>query len=106
MLPGTNFGKAQAFTTVGATCVTSANAYIIGVLIDSTATGTFQIWAGVTATSTSAGVPLCGLVGRTTATGLPNYIQFPAYASGGITINIPTTNDPNITLFWNPVGGA
>ena len=106
MLPGTNFGKAQAFTTVGATCVTSANAYIIGVLIDSTASGTFQIWAGTTATAATNGVPLCGAVGRSTATGVPNYLPFPAYASGGITFNVGGSADPNITLFWAPAGGA
>ena len=108
-----NFGTAYTITTVGATVVTSANAAIIGLMFNGSATGDVQIWAGVTATVTSAtsgGVQLSGIIrgfATTTSGGqVASYYPFPAYCSGGITINIGTSADPRLTLFWNPAGGA
>ena len=99
-------GKASLVQVAGATCLTSANANIIGVLLYSSATGNVQIWAGTTATG--AGV-LSGIIRQTTGavSAAPAlYVPFPAYASGGISISIGASNDPQITLFWNPAGGA
>ena len=103
-------GTAYNTATATAICLTSANANIIGVLFQSSATCAIQIWAGVTATSTVAGKPLSGII-RAAGTATLGFVQgsfvpFPAYASGGITVNITGANDPSITLFWSPAGGA
>jgi hypothetical protein len=113
MLPGTLFGNAFRVTATGVLCVTSANAYIIGILFQGTATNIARLWVGVTATGTAtAGLGRIVANGTTgSATVNPaTYYQFPAYCSGGICIsNNGTTDgslDPSITLFWNPAGGA
>ena len=108
MLPGTNFGKASTVAVAGATCLTSANAYIIGILFQGTATNTAQIWAGTTATGSGNLSDIIVANGTTGAATVnpATYYPFPAYASGGITINVGGAQDPAITLFWNPAGGA
>jgi hypothetical protein len=110
MLPGTHFAKATYTATATALCITSANAYIVGVLFHGSATNSIRLWAGVTATSTASGSPLAGILyGNPTAAAtvnVPTYLPFPAYCSGGITMQIVGSGDPNITLFWNPAGGA
>lgn len=103
-----NYGTAFVATATGAVCITSANAQIIGVLVQSSATGSFQLWAGTTATG--AGARLSHLVRAYTTTGSATaqsavWYPFPAYASGGITLNVGGSLDPKLTLFWNPVGG-
>ena len=108
MLPGTNFGKASFNATAGATCLTSANAYIIGVLFQGTATNTARLWAGTTATGAgqlSGKIVANGTTGSATVNAA-TYYEFPAYASGGITIENLGAQDPALTLFWNPAGGA
>ena len=105
------WGTPYYVTVTGATVITSANAQIIGILFQSTGTANLQIWAGTTATATSAGVPLSGVIRAypTAADATVNkavYFPFPAYASGGITINMGASADPRLTLFWNPTGGA
>ena len=105
MQPAANFGVASFASVTGIVCLTSANAYVIGALIHASATGQFQLFAGTTASSAAA---LSGIVGRATAagSGVPSYIPFPAYASGGLTMTMVGSNDPKVTLFWNPAGGA
>lgn len=96
-----SFGVATYVTTAGATVVTSANAYILGVLLQSSATGNVQLWAGVTAT----GASLSGIIRATTGavSAAPAlYVPFPAYAAGGISLNVGASNDPKLTLFWCP----
>ena len=102
------YGNASYVTVVGATVITSANAQIIGILFQSTATGDIQIWAGTTASGAAA---LSGVIRAYATTGAATvqsavYIPFPAYASGGISINVVGAQDPKLTLFWNPAGGA
>lgn len=100
------FGTPTLVTTSGAACLTSANAQLIGVLLQSTATSAIQFWQGVTATSN----PITGVVRgwqTTAATMQPAiYLPIPALCSGGITYNVSAASDVRITLFWNPVGGA
>ena len=108
MLPGTNFGNVNVNVTAGATCITSANAYIIGILFSGTATNSARIWAGITATGASA---LKGYIVANATTGsatvnAATYYPFPAYCSGGITIENLGAQDPSLSLFWNPAGGA
>ena len=105
------YGAAYYFSATGAVVVTSANAQIIGVLFHGTATNGCRIYAGTTATATSAGAPLGGLIRANATTGSATanpatYYPFPAYASGGITLAPLASLDVNITLFWNPAGGA
>lgn len=110
MLPGTLFGNAYRVTATGTVVVTSANAYIIGVLFNGTGTAFANIFAGLTSTVTAAGVHLGALMAyATVANATQNqsiYFPFPAYASGGITIAMGASADPKLTLFWNPAGGA
>ena len=111
MLPGTNFGNAYRVTATGTVCITTANAYIIGIAFQGTGTNIALLFAG--STSTGAGY-LGRLVANATALNATvnsmTYYDFPAYCSGGITLmNAGTTQgslDPSITLFWNPAGGA
>lgn len=108
------FGNAYRVTATGINCVTSANAYIIGIMFQGTATNVARLWYGTTATATTAGVPLGRIVAnQTTGSATVNpatYFAFPAYCSGGICISNAGTGDgsldPSITLFWNPAGGA
>jgi hypothetical protein len=111
MLPGTSFGTATRLTATGASVITSGNSYIIGILFQGTGTGSLSLWAGTTATTTAGGSPLSGVIRAfATAAGATvnpaSYFPFPAYASGGITVNVPATADASITLFWAPAGGA
>lgn len=97
-------GVAKNIIVAGATCITTVNSQIIGVLLQSSATGNVQLWAGTTATG--AGL-LSGVIRQNTGavSAAPAlYFPFPAYASGGITINVGASADPNITLFWCPTG--
>ena len=96
------FGTAYYSTVAGATCVSSANCNIIGVLFQSSGTGSLQIWSGTTATGNTA---LSGTIYgyRTAAAVTANnalWIPFPAYAIGGITINHGGADDPKLTLFY------
>lgn len=96
-------GVGKLIAVAGATCVTSVNSQIIGVLVHGSATNNVQLWAGTTATG--AGV-LSGIIRTPTAAvsaAEAVYFPFPAYASGGITINVGASNDPSITLFWVPL---
>jgi hypothetical protein len=102
-------GVATYVTAAGATCVCSSNAQIIGILFQSSATANVQIWAGTTATATASTITLSGIIRTTTGavSAAPAvYIPFPAYASGGISLNLGASGDPKLTLFWNPAGGA
>lgn len=93
------FGASYRATVTGAVCISSANARILGVLSCGTATGAVQLFAGVTATTTTNGNPLTGVITFVTA---PNYIDVPAFASGGLTINVGAAASPDITIFWSP----
>lgn len=113
MLPGANFGMPYRVTATGAFCVTSANAYIIALAFQGTATNIARLWVGTTATGTGTPVHLGRIVAAATQAGAtvnPAVTQwFPAYCSGGFCIsNNGTTDgslDPAITLFWCPAGG-
>jgi hypothetical protein len=66
---------------------------------------TVQLWAGTTATSAAAGLPITGLITFTTAQGVGSkFLSVPAYCSGGLVINVAGASD--VTLFWNPAGGV
>lgn len=114
MLPGTNFGSAFRVTATGALCVTSANAYIIGIAFQGTGTNIARLWVGTTATGTATTAHLGRIVANATALNATinnaTYYDFPAYCSGGICISnagaVDGSLDPSITLFWNPAGGA
>ncbi len=103
------YGNGTLIITSGAACLTSANAQIIGVLFQSTATAAIQLWQGITATGASTNA-ITGIVRgwqTTAATAQQSiYLPIPAYCSGGITYNVGAASDVRITLFWNPVGGA
>lgn len=106
-------GKGTRKTASGATVLSTGiaatgGANLIGIMVHATVTGNtkIQLWAGTTATATSAGVPITGIMtfASGTATGLTSlarYLPVPAYCSGGLCIN--TSGDcTDITLFWNP----
>ena len=104
------YGNAKVLTVTGATVITSANAYIIGVSFQGSATNSCQIWQGVTATGSPVSNLLRGTMtagaGAGTTVAAATYLQYPAYCSGGITVNVGDSLDVKLTLFWNPAGGA
>lgn len=113
-LIGTATRKTVAGATVLATGVsTVGSVHLIGIMVHASVTGntTIQLWAGTTATSTAAGVPISGVMTFTSAaTSLygdrVKYLPFPARASGGLCLN--TAGDTvDVTLYWNPgaIGG-
>lgn len=92
-------------TATGAVCLTSSNAAIFGVLFQGSATGSVQIWQGVTATGAGA---ISGVIRAYATTGAATanaaaWYPFPAYCSGGICINVGASLDPKLTLFWSPL---
>lgn len=104
------YGRTRRLTVAGATVLatgisTVGGANLIGIMCNATVNGatTIQLWAGVTATATAAGVPISGVItfvsGRSP---LGTYLEFPAYASGGVAINVGGDADPDLTLYWNP----
>ena len=97
-----NSGTASRVTAAGATCLSSANAAVIGVLCCNSATaGTIQFFAGVTATGATGGKILTGVI--TFASGsVGAFLPMPVYASGGLCVNIGTADNPDLTIYWNP----
>lgn len=94
-------GTASRLTVTGLTCLSSVNSNVIGILCcnSATATGAVALYHGVTASSSVCG-PIVFASGS-----VAQYIAVPAYCSGGITINVPAAQNPDVTLFWNPAGG-
>ena len=99
----TEFGTPYYATATGVFTVTTANAAIIGVLFCSTGTAAVQFFAGATA-SASIG-PL--IVANTTIAGATLnpavWFPYPAYASGGFSIDVYPSADPRLVIFWNPL---
>ena len=96
------YGRPYRVTATGLLTITSANAAIVGVLMAGTGTSSLSIFHGVTA---SASVCIVRGYVSVPVGGQPSlYFPVPMYCSGGITIDLNSDNDPNVTLFWNPVG--
>lgn len=96
------YGTATRVTATGLQTITSADAAIIGVLMAGTGTSSLSIFHGITA---SASVCIVRGYVSVAVGGQPGlYFPVPMYCSGGITIDLNNDNDPNLTLFWNPVG--
>ena len=93
-------GRPTRVTGTGLTTITSANANVIGVLCcgSATTTGGIQLFHGVTASSSACGVVVFA------SGSLAQYLPLPVYCSGGITMDVNAAANPDITLFWNPVG--
>lgn len=106
MLPGTNFGTATRVTGTGYTAITSANSYIIGVMFNSSGTCAVSLYKGANA---SGSVTISGLIryNVTVEATIPQavFVEWPGYAPSGFSVNVPATSDPDVTIFWNPVGG-
>ena len=94
-------------TTIGnvSSTATQPNINLIGVMAHPSGSDRtiVQIWAGTTATTTAAGVPITGLMVFQSGAPAVKYRRVPAYCSGGAVINI--TGNSAVTLFWNPAGG-
>ena len=100
------YGNATYVTVTGTLSITTANAYIIGVLFQASATGALNVLVGgVRSTATVLGSTMRGFstTGANTVQSAV-YVPFPAYCSGGFTVTQPVL-DPKLTLFWNPAGG-
>lgn len=103
--PSNEYGTATRVAVSGLSTITSGNAQVIGILFTGTGTGTALLFHGVTASAS-----VCGIIrAYTTIVGAtvndPVFYRVPAYCSGGITIELGSTGDPDVTLFWNPTGG-
>ena len=94
------YGRTTRLVATGLSTITSANAHIIGVMMAATGTCELIIFHGVTASASAAyvrgyvTVPVGGQPGQ--------YFPCPAYCSGGITVDVNNSLDPDLTLFWNP----
>ena len=106
MLPGAYFGKATNVRATGYTAITSAASAIIGVMCHSSGTAACSFY---TTANASGSVTIGGLIrfNVTVSATIPGaiYLPFPADAPSGFSINLGAAADPNITIFWNPVGG-
>lgn len=74
---------------------------LYGVLAGANANGTaptVQVWQGAT---TGAGTTLIGVMTLTRSAFTP----MPAYLSGGATFYVSNCELPDLTIFWNPLGG-
>ena len=107
-MPLPNYGQATRVTETAATAITSANAAVIGVLFCGSGTGSVQLFRCATTASATATADavLTGVVRfMTSATGTGQlYREIPAYAPGGIVVNVGASPDPDLTIFWNPTG--
>jgi len=56
-----------------------------------------EIYHGVTASALAVGTVIFA------SGSVASYIDIPAHISGGMTIDLNPTQDPDVTLFWNPV---
>lgn len=104
-VPSNEFGTASRVVATGLSTITSGNAQVIGILFTGTGTGICQLYHGVTAS-----VSVCGILrAYVTVAGVtvnqPVFHRVPAYCSGGITVNIGASADPDVTIYWNPMGG-
>ena len=95
-------GTPTRVTATGLHPITSADAAIIGVMMSGTGTSLLHLFHGVTASATVAVVRGYVSVAVGGQPGL--YFPCPMYCSGGLTIDLNNDSDPNVTLFWNPVG--
>ena len=105
MLPGANFGTATRVTGTGYTAITSANAYIIGLMFNSSGTCAISLYADASGSSTISGLIRFNVTVEATIPAAV-FVDWPGYSEGGFAVNIPATSDPDVTLFWNPAGGA
>lgn len=99
----TNVGTYTRSAATGYTCITSAPAAVYGVLVKSTGTGGFQLFASNTATGSTA---ITGVIGFSTQAGstinTPLYFPTPLLLPTGFCLrNLPGL-DPDLTLFWSP----
>lgn len=101
MYQSNTVGVATRVTGAGLTTITSCNSAVIGVLCcgSATTTGGVQLFHGVTASSSA-----CGIIVFASGSAA-QYVPIPVYCSGGITLDVNAAENPDITLFWNPVGG-
>lgn len=103
-MPGftTQYGRTNRLVATGVSTITSADAAIIGVLFNGTGTGQISIFHGVTASASAVGIRASSTALTATANNAV-YYACPMYCSGGITVDVGPSADPDITLFWNPV---
>lgn len=98
-------GQATVVQATGFTVVTSGNAQILGVGFCGSTSGSVQFFAG-----TTGSVSLTPLIrannGATVTAAAYVFARVPAVVSGaGFSVNMPASTDPNIIIYWCPVGG-
>jgi hypothetical protein len=92
----------------GYTCITSAQAQIIGIASYGSATAGIQFFAGLTCSTSMTPMITFSATTSAVAGGLsPMYFAFPMMCSGsGLTVGLLASADPNLTLFWLPIAGS
>jgi hypothetical protein len=93
------FGTMTHVSATGLQTITSVSggAALIGIMSHASATSAYiNIFHGVTAS-----VLACGTVVFASGS-VANFLELPGHVSGGMTIDMGETLDPNVTLFWNP----
>ncbi len=104
MVSGIEAGTATYLNTSGKQVVTSGPMVLLGIAFVGTATGQIQLFTGTTcAASLSPMITFCATASAVAGHFSPQFLRWPAEVSGnGLTVDLGTTNDPNIILFWSP----
>lgn len=99
--------QAKRLNATGLSTITSGNCAIYGVAFVGTATGGIQLFAGVTASASLTPMITFSATTSAVAGGFsPMFLRLPAVTSGpGLTVSILASADPNLILYWSPVGG-
>ena len=99
MQPFNEFGETTRMTVTGTLSIggDAAKMAMLGMSVGAGATAPMvQIWEGQTTGSTTI-LGICTLP-------LNAFTRIPAYCSGGATFNFLNCANPDITIYWNPVG--
>ena len=105
MYQSTIVGTATRVTATGFVKITTNNANVIGILCagSATTTGGVQLFvAQATATGTTSGGTAISSVIVFASGSVGQFVKYPAYCSGGFSINVGAAANPDFTLFWNP----
>lgn len=99
------YGTPTRVVTSGKAAITSGNAAIVGVTFHGSGTGQVQFFAGATCSSSLTGVIRAYRTAAAATANTALYMDVPVYCSGGFSIDAGATLDPDLTIYWNPVGG-
>lgn len=99
------YGTPTRVVTSGKSFISSGNAHLIGVTFHGSGTARVQFFAGATCSSSLTGVIHAYRTAAAATANTAVWMPVPAYCSGGFCVDAGATLDPDLTIYWNPVGG-